>query len=141
MSGLKRRHQLLHHRSLKLMCRAHQLWRKSSFGSRSRCAYLLHLHQTHHSTSRSASSAPASFIPCKIEITSLAVAPICCNSCTRSSTVAPSFNSIRFTGLSCACTVVCCTTWVVPCANALGCETLFSTITLIESPPWRIDTG
>ena len=54
----------------------------------------------HHRTSRSASSAPASFMACRIEITSRAPAPVRCNSCTRSSTVAPSFRSMRFTGLS-----------------------------------------
>ncbi len=67
-----------------------------------------------YSTSKSASSAPAAFMAWRIEITSRAPAPVRCNSSTKSSTVAPSFKSILFTGLSCACTVVCSTTCVVP---------------------------
>ena len=48
----------------------------------------------------------------------------------------PSFKSIRFTGLSCACTEVCCTTCVVPpVENASGCETSCTEITFRLKPP------
>src|SRR5271165_2917740 len=101
----------------------------------------IHWFTQHQITSRSASSAPAALIACKIEITSRALAPILCNPPTNSSTLAPSPISRRFAGLSLACTSVLPTTSVFPGDKGAGWETEYSVEICTENPPCRMDTA
>src|ERR1017187_5812798 len=92
-------------------------------------------------TSKSASSAPAALMACKIEITSRAVAPMLCNPPTNSSILAPSPISRRFAGLSLACTSVWPTTSVFPAESGAGWETESSVWICTENPPCKMDTA
>src|ERR1700729_566153 len=122
MAVLQRFQQLLQHRRLELLSRIDQLGLFRSI-QRSLCI-TCNIRTDPHSTSISASNAPAAFIAWRIEMTSRAEAPIVCRLRTRSSTVAPCFSSILLTGLSCASSLVCWTTWVVPPdEKAFGWET------------------